>query len=553
MSRPRAGGPRWWSRGLAAEPALTNPGPLRGRLTGERRPPLPLVAGGLLVAAAAAIPAVYLAVVVLGDLGPALEEIGALETGRIAGRTLGLTAAVVVAAMLLAVPLAWLTTRTDLPGRRLWATAVTLPLVIPSYVGAYLLVAALGPSGMLQDALGVDRLPSIYGFFGAWLSLTLFTFPLILLPVRASLRRLDPQLEDAARALGRTPAQTFRSVILPQLWPAIAAGGLLVSLYVMSDFGAVSIMQFDSFTTEIYLAYKSSFDRTATAALGVVLVAIMALLLWGSARLTRRGALHRSSPGAARPATSYALGRWRAPALGLCAVVTTVSLLLPVGVLAYWAAEGIAAGSISLGVAAALAGNSLITAAGAAVIAALAALVIAILAVRFPSPLSSSVERLSHVGFALPGIVVALGLVYFATRAAPFVYQTLALLVFAFTIHYLPLAIGPAVTALRQISPRTEEAARGMGRSPLQVARTITAPLARGGVLAGGALVFLHAVKELPATLILAPTGFETLATEIWQQTGLGFYEASAIPALILLAIAAPPLYLLSERGAVSS
>ena len=137
--------------------------------------------------------------------------------------------------------------------------------MIPSYVGAYLFVAALGPNGMLADALGVDQLPSIYGFSGSWLVLTLFTYPLVLLPVRATLRRIDPQLEDAARAMGRGPIETFRTVVMPQLWPAIAVGGLLVALFVMSDFGAVSIMRFDSFTREIYISYKSSFDRTATA------------------------------------------------------------------------------------------------------------------------------------------------------------------------------------------------------------------------------------------------------------------------------------------------
>jgi iron(III) transport system permease protein len=120
-------------------------------------------------------------------------------------------------------------------------------------------------------------------------------------------------------------------------------------------------------------------------------------------------------------------------------------------------------------------------------------------------------------------------------------------------VHYLPLGIGPISAALTQISPRVEEAARGLGRSQLEVFRTITAPLVRGGILAGTALVFLHAIKELPATLILAPTGFETLATEIWEQTTFGFYEGSAIPALILLAISALPLYLLSEKGTVTS
>jgi iron(III) transport system permease protein len=186
---------------------------------------------------------------------------------------------------------------------------------------------------------------------------------------------------------------------------------------------------------------------------------------------------------------------------------------------------------------------------GAALFGGFAALVVSILAVRYPASLTRMIERVSHAGYALPGILVALSLVFFATRAIPVLYQTTALLVFALTVHSLPLAIGPISASLTQVSPRVEEAARGLGRRPTEVFRTITAPLVRGGVLAGAALVFLHAIQELPATLILAPIGFRTLATEIWNQTTFGFYEASAIPSLILLAVAAVPLYLLSERG----
>ena len=231
--------------------------------------------------------------------------------------------------------------------------------MIPTYVGAYLFVSALGPNGMLQDALGVDRLPSIYGFWGAWIVLTLFTYPLALLPVRATLKRIDPQLEDAARAMGRGPFETFRTVVMPQLWPALAVGGLLVALFVMSDFGAVSIMRFDSFTREIYLSYKSSFDRSATAGLGMVLVCVMLVLLWVNSRFRNARAVHRLGPGAARPPQPYALGRWRWPALGFCSALVLIALVLPVGVLIYWATKGIYSGSMStdlaLGLAAQLA------------------------------------------------------------------------------------------------------------------------------------------------------------------------------------------------------
>lgn len=524
----------------------------RGRrpsLLGRRRPPASLLVVGLIIGAAVMLPAAYLLIVVAGDLGPALDTALDSRTAGILARTLGLAAAVTATSIAIALPVGWLTVRTDLPARRLWATLCTLPLVIPTYVGAYLFVAAFGPNGLLQDALGVESLPSIYGFPGAWIVLTLFTYPLVLLPVRSALRRIDPQLEDAARAMGRGPLETFRTVVMPQLWPALAVGGLLVALFVMSDFGAVSILRFDAFTQEIYVSYKSSFDRTATAGLGMVLVVLMLALLWLGSRIRNARATHRLGPGPARPPRPYPLGRWRWPALAFCTALVLVALVLPVGVLVYWASQGISAGSTSLSLAAGLAANSLMTGVGAAIAGGLAALVIAVLAGRYPGALTRTIERVGHAGYALPGIVVALALVFFATRAVPVLYQTLAMLIFALTVHYLPLAIGPITAALSQVSPRVEEAARGLGRKPADVFRTVTAPLVRGGILAGAALVFVHAIKELPATLILAPIGFRTLATEIWNQTSYGFYEASAIPALILLVIAAPPLYLLSERG----
>lgn len=522
-------------------------------MAAARRAPFGLLALGALIGAAAVLPAAYLVVVIAGDLSAALEVAFSSRALETLLRTAALTAAVVVASVAIALPIGWLTVRTDLPGRRLWTVLCTLPLVIPSYVGAYLLVAALGPNGLLQEALGVDRLPSIYGFTGAWLVLTLFTYPLVLIPLRATLRRIDPQLEDAARAMGRSPLEVFRTVVLPQLWPVLAAGSLLVALFTISDFGAVSILRFRSFTAEIYVAYQSSFDRVAAASLGAVLVVAMLVLLFAASRVRGARAVHRLGPGTLRPTQPYRLGRWRWPALGFCSLIVTVAFVLPVGVLVYWASKGISTGSTSLNTVAALGGNSLLIAFWAAALGAIAALVVAALAVRYPSRVTSMIERLAHGGYALPGILVALGLVFFSTRAAPALYQTITLLVFAITIHYLPLAIGPIASSLVQLSPRIEEAARGMGRGPTEVFRTITIPLARGGMMAGAALVFLHAMKELTVTLILSPIGFKTLATDIWTQTTYGFYEASAIPALVLLAVAAIPVYLLSEQGAAPS
>ncbi|HEV2785507.1 MAG TPA: ABC transporter permease subunit, partial [Solirubrobacteraceae bacterium] len=288
-----------------------------------------------MVAAFAVLPLVYLAIVVAGEPADARDAVWSGDALALMLRSVGLAAAVTATTIAIAVPLAWLTVRTDLPGRRVWAVLCSLPLVIPSYIGAYLMVSALGPSGLVQDTLGVDRIPSIYGFTGAWLVLSAFTFPYVLLPVQAVLRRLDPQLEEAARGLGRSPRQTFTSVVLPQLAPAIGAGGLLVALYVLSDFGAVSILRFDSFTRVIYTTYRSSFEREGAAALACLLVAVTLLVLWLEGRTRRRRAYHRIAPGVQRRARVVPLGRWRAPALAFVGGVVLVALVLPVGVLGY--------------------------------------------------------------------------------------------------------------------------------------------------------------------------------------------------------------------------
>lgn len=497
------------------------------------------------------LPLAYLLITVAGEAGEALDTVANSRTAALVARSVALAGAVTASAVALAVPLAWLTARTDLPGRRIWAVLAALPLVIPSYIGAYAFLSALGPTGLLRDLLegplGIDRLPDITGFAGAWIVLTLFTYPLVLLPVRSTLRGLDPQLEEAALGTGRSQWQAFRSVVLPQLVPAIGAGAILVALYTLHDFGAVSIMRFDSFTREIYTFYRASFDRTGAAALALILVALMFFLVWLESRGRGERTLHRSGPGSPRRPRQVPLGRWRTPSIVFCGLVCAFALVLPASVLVYWSLQSFA-GSPNWGETLEAASSSLLVSGLAALVAAACAIPVAVLAVRFSSRGARLIERLTYTGYALPGIVVALALVFFATRAFPAIYQTLALLVFAFVVLFLPLAIGSARASLQQVSPHVEEVARSVGRSPANVLRTVTAPLMASGILAGAALVFLTAIKELPATLILAPIGFETLATEIWNATSVGFFERGAIPSLVLLAVSAPSLYFLLDR-----
>lgn len=515
-------------------------------------PPPSLLLVAILVSAAVALPAIYLLVVVGGNPSGAFDALWRERTVRLLSKSALLAASVAAGAAALAIPLAWLTVRSDLPGRRIWTVLMALPLVVPSYVGAYVLVAALGPRGVVQDALsgplGIERLPSIYGFGGAWLVLTLFTYPLVLIPARAALQRLDPAMLEAARGLGAGPWRTARTVVLPQMAPAVAAGSLIAGLYALSDFGAVSILRFDSFTRVIHQSYRASFDRTSAAVLALVLIVLMVALVAVEARVRRRGGHHRIGPGSARRAAPIPLGRWRLPALALCGTLVAITLVLPVGVLVTWAAQG--SSDVAWAAIGDATGNSLLTAGLAAVLAVALAFPAARLGARYGRHrVVRAVETAHHGGYALPHIVVALALVFFGIRVVPWAYQTLGMAIFALVLLYIPLALGVLRATLLQVPPSLEDAARGLGRSRWSVVTSVVLPLSSAGVLAGLALVFLTAIKELPAMVLLAPTGFDTLATMLWQQTNLSVYERAAIPALVLLAISAPLLVLLTRKA----
>jgi iron(III) transport system permease protein len=499
------------------------------------------------VAVAMLLPAVYL-VVAAAELP--LERIVAIvsdpATLALAGRTLLLAAAVTGTSLLLGVPIAWFTTRSDLPARRFFAIATALPLVIPTYVGAYALVAAFARGGLLETWFGFVP-PSPYGFWGAFAALTLFTFPYVLITVQAALRGLDPSLEEASRSLGHGPAATFFRVTLPQLRVGAAAGGLLVTLYVLSDFGAVSILRYSTFTRALYVQYRSAFDRAPAAVLGLLLVALTIVFIVLEARTAKDRGGQFGTRGATRPAPTVPLGAWRWPALALCSLIVLVGLVVPVTVIVFWLVRGLAAGetaNLALGAA----GRSLLAAGLGAVAGVLAALPVAIWSARSPSRTARLVERASFTGYALPGIVVALALVFFGIRVAQPLYQTLAMLVFAYVVLFLPQAVGAIRASLLQVAPDVESAARLLGSTRMTVLWRVTLPLTRRGALAGGALVFLTALKELPATLLLAPTGYDTLAVRVWSATAEAFYTRAALPALLLILLGSVPLAIAMVR-----
>lgn len=495
------------------------------------------------------LPLVYLIIRASDEPSAGLRYIER-ELTRSLWNSVQLAAAVGLTSVIIGVPLAWLTVRTDLKGRRLWTILITLPLVIPSYVGAFALIAGLGPKGMLQglleDSFGVERLPQIYGFFGAWLSISLFSFPYVFLSVRAALRGLDPQLEEASRALGKSAWSTFWRITIPQLLPAIQAGGLLAVLYALSDFGAVAFMRYNAFTRVIFRRYLLSPTETAALALLLALLAIIILSL--SNRTNTRAYYRRSTKSNVQP---IALGRWQLPAQLFCGAVVMIALIAPTGIILYWLINGLQQGETFQAILAPMQ-RSMRAAGLTALVAGVVALPLVVLQVRYPGRYSRWLNIGTYMGFALPGVVVAISLVYFGTRfdranVGIDLYQTLPLLIFGYLVRFLPQMLGPLGASFLQVNPHLEENALTLGRGRVAVLFTITLPLIRSGWVAGVALVFLTVMKELPTTLILAPIGYTTLATQIWSATAEAFYARAAAPALVLLMVSALSLIYILE------
>lgn len=508
---------------------------------------------GLLVVAATFIPAWYLA--------KRSSERGwepwqrALENSAVPlmSRSISLALTVAVASVLIAVPAAWLTTRAALPGRRLWAILMAAPLAIPSYIVAMTVVDFLGPRGTLQgwlEPLGVERLPEIYGFWGAAFTLTAASFPYVYLVLRAAFATADVSEEEASRSLGVGPLRTFFRVVLPGLTPAIAAGVLLVVLYTLSDFGAVSLLNYDTFTRSIFIEYQTSFDRTGAAVLGSMLAVVAAVIL--AAELGIRSRMGRRASRRQSLMRPIPLGRWTWPAIAFLGAIALFSLGIPVGVLLYWLARGIQAEAAFPDVSLA-ARHSLSLGLGGAVISVLLALPVAILAARYVSPIGSLAEQAAYLTHALPGVVVALALVFFGIGYARPLYQTAAMLLLAYVILFLPNALSALRASLLRQPRRLEDAGASLGRSPLGVIFSVTIPLARPGMISAGLLVFLTVMKELPATLLLSPPGYETLPGLVWSRSTDALYAGAALPALMLVGLAAIPVAVLTWRGELGS
>ncbi|MDQ0467847.1 ABC transporter permease [Labrys wisconsinensis] len=497
-----------------------------------------MVAAAVLVALATLLPLGFVvAVAIQTGWTTASALIVRPRVGELLVNTALLVALTVPISAVLAVALAWLTERTDLPGARLWSWLAVAPLAVPAFVQGY---------------AWVTLIPSLEGPLAGVLVSVIAYFPFLYLPVSATLRRLDPGLEDAAASLGHSPWRVFFRVVLPQLRLALCGGSLLIGLHLLAEYGLYVMIRFDTFTTAIIDQFQSSYNGPAANMLAIVLVACCFGLLGFEAGLRGRARYARVGAGADRQPQPRRLGRARLPCLALPAIVTALALGVPCVTLARWLAAGGAEiwrfdeilRTLGQTLGLALIGAALTT---------LAAIPMAWLSIRAPGRLQRLLEGSNYIVGSLPGVVVALALATITVRVALPLYQTAATILFAYVLMFLPRALVSLRASIAQAPVELEQAAHSLGRSPAGALWAVTIRLAAPGAAASMALVGLGITNELTATQMLAPNGTRTLAMAFWAYSSEIDYAAAAPYALMMVLLSLPLtwlLYVQSKRTA---
>ena len=470
-----------------------------------------------------------------GGFPAARRAITASATPTLFLHTIELAVLVTPVSGVLGLGTAWLVERTRLPGRRIWPLLLVAPLAVPLFVTSYAWATLSS---------------SLTGFWGATAIVTFSYYPIVFLLVSASLRVMDPALEETARSLGLSAWRTFVRVVLPQLRAALLGGMLLVLLDTLVEFDAFVALKFQTLSVNIYAQYQLGFSAAGAAALSLFSTVICVVVLFGEYRLRGGANYTRISQGARRGAVRYRLGRAMPLALGGLVLVVAVSLGIPLGLLAHWFAQGNGTAGAPAGVGTVWSATltTLLLGAAAALVAVLLALPVAILAVRRSGRLVTAIERSVYLSFALPDLVAAIALAYGAAHVAHLVYGTVVLLVFAEATLFVPFAVVALRSTIGLIEPSLEESGRALGLGPLRTVWRVTVPLARPGLAAAGVLVFAFVLGDLSTAQVLLPPGLTTLGTQFWADSGTVAFSAAAPFAAVLLVLALLATYILMSR-----
>jgi iron(III) transport system permease protein len=483
--------------------------------------------------------------------------------------TLTLMVGVGFGVLVLGTGLAWLVTMYQFPGRRLFESLLILPMAMPAYVMGFVFLALFDYTGPVQIGwrwmFGPKMwFPDIASYGGIVLVMTLVLYPYVYLLTRTAFLEQSAATVEAARALGSSARGVFWKVMIPLARPSIAAGLGLALMEALADFGTVGIYGYSTFTVAIYRVWFGLFNRKAATELaGVLLFFTFGLLLLE--RYMRGRARFSQTTGSVRPVASRLLTGGHAwAATGICGLIVTSAFILPVAQLLYWTLTTLGGPEYEARYPTFLF-NTLTLAAVTAMVAVAAAVVLAYGLRLSRSPIVTLFARLASMGYALPGSVIAVGVLiplsFIDHTLDDVLRHTLGIssgllltgsmvgLVFAYLVRFLAISSQTVEASLVKITPSMDMAARSLGTSPGGVLRRVHLPLIRGGLGCAAILVFIDTMKEMPATLLLRPFGYDTLAVRIWQLTSESFWEAAALPALTIVAGGVVPVLMLMRRS----
>jgi len=518
----------------------------------RRMPPLPLAALAFTVAGLITLPLLYVSYLALSSDFSVWRRLWETRIPELLSNTASLAAGVAAGSLVLGVTLAWLIVRFDFFGRRVWEWALILPLAMPTYVLAYVYTHLLGSGGPVEQAwqalVGPEgRVLSAQSYAGATLVMTLDTFPFVYLLSRAALLNLNVSFEEVARACGVSRLSTLFRVTLPLMRPAIVAGLSLVILYVVSDFGAVSLLRYQTLTYAVYQQITGRYDQAAASVLSLLLVLFALIFLVAERWFRQRSRFYQTT------------GPYRAPERKPCGPLGTVlvtaylalvfgcAFAIPALLLIQWSVASVAQGTLD----ARFVGfiwNSALLSGLAATFGVLVGTPLAYLANRWPSRLNVLCLQAAYAGYVLPGPVGALALLVLFSHLAPFWYGSVMILIIAYIVHFLPAGLQSMEPALQQVTPNLEEVGRSLGLGLFRTIQKVTLPLVRNGFIAAWVLMFLQSIKELPATLLLRPVGFDTLAVRVWLEASEEYYQLAAPSALLIVLLTLPALMLLVSK-----
>ncbi|MEO5883327.1 MAG: iron ABC transporter permease [Caldimonas sp.] len=542
--------------------ALTRSSPLNARW---------LTWAALAVAALVSVPVLSVATNVFsGGTGGTWSHLAATVLPEYVVTTILLCLGAGFGALLLGTGAAWIVTHFDFPLRRSFEWALVLPLAVPAYVMAYTYTDLLQFSGPVQRWLRVTTgwtradyvLPEVRSLGGAALMLACVLYPYVYLLARTAFLERGGAVIEAGRSLGLTPWRSFLRVSLPLARPALAAGVALVLMETLADYGTVSYFGVQTFTTGIYRAWFSLGDRAAAAQLAMCLLGVVLLVL-AIERLSRGRARFHGTGMRRQPSRGAALQGWRAgAAITACCIPLVAGFALPGAVLVSMAwADGDAQFGPRFLV---LARNSLVVSLLTALLAVGLALLVAYGRRVDPRPLSRLAHGVAGMGYALPGSVIAVGVLIPVARLDNALVQwlrsttgwevgllltgSIAALVFACVVRFLAAALQTVDSALHRITPHMDDAARSLGQSPARTLRRVHLPLLRRGLLTAGLLVFIDVMKELPATLVMRPFNFDTLATQAYTLASDERLTEASTASLAIVAVGLLPMIVLCRQ-----